>query len=530
MKKEKSIIGMKVFVLLYLIVSILIPIAVLIINIDLANFAEVIASSIFKESLINSILVTSISTIVSITIAYLLAYAVNRTNIKRKGLLSLVFTLPMLIPSISHGMGLINLFGSNGIINTIFNTNISILGFQGIIIGSVIYTFPVAFLIFTDAFKYVDNALYESALVLGLTPFQTFKKITWLYIKKPLISAIFVVFTMAFTDYGVPLAVGGRYNTLPVYLYREVIGLLDFSKGTIIGLFLLIPAFISFIFDAINTDVKTVNFETKEFKIQENKNRDVFFKIFISIMIFLETMIFSSFIVIAFVKKFPYDYSFSLDHFFYVFDGTASKALINSLIISTLVSLIGTIYAYFAAYITARVKSGISKLIHILSISSIAIPGIVLGIAYAMAFKTTAVHGTIIILVIVNSVHFFASPYLMAYNALGKVNHNLEIVGQTCGISRLKIIFKIIIPCTKETIFEMLSYFFVNSMITISAVTFLFKSKNMPISLLINQYEEQMMLEEAAIVSLTILFVNIIVKGITYGYKRKNNRRGAQCS
>lgn len=54
---------------------------------------------------------------------------------------------------------------------------------------------------------------------------------------------------MIFTDYGVPLVVGGKSMTLPVYMYREVIGLLDFSKGAIIGILLLIPAFIAFIID-----------------------------------------------------------------------------------------------------------------------------------------------------------------------------------------------------------------------------------------------------------------------------------------
>ena len=59
---------------------------------------------------------------------------------------------------------------------------------------------------------------------------------------------------MIFTDYGVPLAVGGKFITLPVFLYKEVIGLLDFSKGTMIGLFLLIPAIISFLFDNFSKD------------------------------------------------------------------------------------------------------------------------------------------------------------------------------------------------------------------------------------------------------------------------------------
>ena len=68
-------------------------------------------------------------------------------------------------------------------------------------------------------------------------------------------------------------------------------------------------------------------------------------------------------------------------------------------------------------------------------------------------------------------------------------------------------------------------------MITISAVTFLFGTKTMPLSLLINQYEGQMMLEEAAIISLIILIINFTVKLAIYLIKRKryNNKRGVTC-
>ena len=125
-------------------------------------------------------------------------------------------------------------------------------------------------------------------------------------------------------------------------------------------------------------------------------------------------------------------------------------------------------------------------------------------------------YNTIIILVLVNIIHFLASPYLLAYNALQKVNQNYEIVAKTCNISTFKIILDVIIPCTKKTIREMFAYFFVNSMITISAVTFLFNVRTMPLSLLINNYEGNMLLGEAAIVSLIILFFNLVVKLSVY--------------
>lgn len=510
---------LSLFILLFLIITVFYPLLIMLMEVEWNNFSSLISSSAFQESLSNSLIVTSISTIISISLGFILAYLINRTNIKRKKVLKILITIPMLIPSISHGMGLINLFGTNGIISRFFDFNI--IGINGVIIGSVIYSFPVAFLMLDDGFNYIDNSMYDTAKILGLNNFQTFKKVTLCYLKKPLISAIFAIFTMIFTDYGVPLAVGGKFLTLPVFLYKEVIGLLDFSKGTMIGLFLLIPAFISFIVDNFSKEYSNGLSETQNYYISSNKKRDIIAKIFIYIIIIFIFILLGSFIYYAFVDNVVLNNKFSLVHFEYVLKNDILKYLFNSIFISVFAALIGTIIAYFTAYITARVKDKSAKIIHILTISSLAIPGIVLGLSYTIGFKGTIIYNTYAILILVNIIHFMASPYLMAYNALKKVNLNFELIAKTSNISLFRLIFDVIIPCTKCTIREMLIYFFVNSMITISAITFLFNVDIMPISLLINNYEGSMMLGEAAIVSLVILIVNIIAKLIVYIINRK---------
>lgn len=519
MKKRSKL---SILILIFLIVSVFYPLLEMLRRVEWSSFGTLISSVAFKESLLNSIFVTVIATLLSVGIAYLLAFTLNRTNIKHRALLKVLLTLPMLIPSISHGLGLINLFGSNGLISSIFGFNI--IGSTGIIIGSILYSFPVAFLMLDDGFNYIDNNMYDTATVLGLNKWQTFKKVTLCYLKKPLLSSLFAVFTLIFTDYGVPLAVGGKFITLPVFLYKEVMGLLDFSKGTMIGLFLLIPAIISFLFDNFSKDY-TTSTNSKKFIVKEHKLRDIVCTVFTySILLFIVAIL-GSFIYYAFVNNVVLDKSFSLKHFEYVFSNNVGQTIFNSLFIACAVSILGTIIAYFAAYISARIKGSIGKVIHILTISSLAIPGIVLGLSYTIGFRNTFIYNTFFILILVNIVHFVASPYLMAYNALQKVNSNFEAVAKTCNISMFRIIKDVIIPCTKKTIREMFAYFFVNSMVTISAVTFLFNTRNMPLSLLINNYEGSMMLGEAAIISLIILIFNIIVKLIVYLVNRREHRR-----
>jgi len=529
MKKRFNYIFIVLFIFFF--IGVIFPIISLLGSLDLNTFSELIESIQFKEALFNSLTVTLISTIISIFISYILAYTICRTNIKRRAFITVLLTLPMLIPSISHGLGLINLFGKNGIITNFLNINFDIIGFNGIVFGSVLYSFPVSFLMFIDAFNYVDNSMYETCEVLGLSKFQAFRKVTFYYLKKPLLSAIFAVFTLIFTDYGVPLAVGGRYMTLPLFLYREVIGLLDFSKGTFIGMFLLIPALISFLIDIVTKDKSNMNFINKDYVVKDNGIIHIILKIITYIIIIFLFILFGSFLYLCIIERYPYNTNLSFKHFEYVLDRGIIYTIFNSLFIAICTSIIGTIIAYTSAYFVNRMESKYKKIIHILIIITLAIPGIVLGLAYMLSFKNTFIYRSYIILIIVNIIHFIASPYLIAYNALGKINKNYETIGMTCGIPKFRIIKDVIIPNSLDTILEMLSYLFVNSMVTISAVTFLFSVDTMPLSLLINQYEGQLMYEEAAIISLTILFLNLIVKGSVYLIKRYryNKLRGIVC-
>ena len=137
-----------------------------------------------------------------------------------------------------------------------------------------------------------------------------------------------------------------------------------------------------------------------------------------------------------------------------------------------------------------------------------------------MFFKGSFIYGTMAMLFLVNSMHFFSSPYLMAYNTFGKINENLEDIGSTLGISTWSIIKDVLLPQARGTILEMMSYFFVNCMMTISAVSFLSTVANKPLALMITQFEGQMQLECAAFVSLVILAVNVIMKYVVYRVKK----------
>lgn len=500
------------------------PLIMMFANIDGNSIKAVFSSPKFSSAVINSVVSSTLATVITIVIAFALAIFIERVNIKFKSVFSIIFVLPMLIPSISHGMGLTILFGNNGIITNLFNLKNSIYGLTGIVAGSVLYAFPVAFLMLSDVIKYEDYSPYEAGEILGLSKVHKFTAITLPYLRKPLISVVFSIFTLIFTDYGVPLMVGGKYTTLPVVMYQEVIGQLDFGKGSVYGAILLIPAVVAFIIDLVNKDRGNNSYVIKPYPASNSVGKKVGAYIGCAIATIYVFLPIISFVILAFSKDYPNDKGFTFNNFLKAEKLRAVEYLMNSVIIAILVAIIGVCIAFMSAYLSARMKSKMSRFLHLSSITSAAIPGVVLGLSYVLAFKSLPIYGTILILVMVNTIHFISSPYLMVYNSLSKINENLEDVAHTMGIYRHQMIRDVFIPQCKGTIIEMFSYFFVNCMVTISAVSFLATTKNKPVSLLINQFEAQTQLECAAVVSLMILAVNLVIKGIAHLAKSKHKK------
>jgi len=512
MRKEKRKLVVDVCIALFFIVCVIMPIVSMLARITPAGFRRVAESPQFLPAMWNSITTSLTASAISIALALLSAWCLERRRMRLKAMFETIFILPMLIPSISHGLGLIALFGKNGLLSGILRLENGIYGFWGIVTGSVMYSFPVAFLMFSSILRYEDGMPYKAAETLGIPPLHRFTGITLPYLKKTMISAFFVVFTMVITDYGVPFMVRGNRTTLSVLMYDEAVSMMDYDSGSVLGAFLLLPAVIAFILDVMNPEKGRNAFVSEHVELRGKRGRDVLafgFCAAVSACVFAPI---AAFCVMVFETKYPVDPTFTLYHIEKSINRGAGAYLMNSVFYSLLTAAAGTLLAFSCAYMTARMKGRFSRMVHLISMISMAIPGIVLGLSYIIFFHNSRLYGTVLIVVLVNTVHFFASPYLMMYNALEKVNSDLEAVGRCFGIGRIHIIKDVILPKVRHSVGEMFSYFFVNSMMTISAVSFLVPPSPRPVALMINQFESQLLTESAAFIAILILLVNAALK------------------
>lgn len=189
------------------------------------GFATVLSSSTTRSAIFNSLKVTLISCVISISAAFFFAYIVEyKLSHKMRVFFRFFALMTMLVPSITHGIVIVYLFGKMGIFTRLFGLNLPIYGPLGIVMGSFFYAFPTAFLVLSQGFANLDGRLFENAVILGAKPMRRFFDVVLPVMKYSVFSAFAVVFTMVFTDYGIPLSVGGTYSILPLLFYKNVIG------------------------------------------------------------------------------------------------------------------------------------------------------------------------------------------------------------------------------------------------------------------------------------------------------------------
>ncbi len=213
-----------------------------------ANFREYFSTPSLFRSIENSLLIATISTIITISLAFGFAYALNRSTMRFKGVFRLIAMIPILVPSLLPGISLVYLFGNQGMIKELLMGE-SIYGPIGIVIGSVFFTFPHALIIITTALAISDSRLYEAAISLRASRWKTFWTVTIPGARYGLISAAFVVFNLVITDFGLPKVIGGQYNLLALDIYKQVIGQQNFEMGAVVSVVLLIPALFAFSLD-----------------------------------------------------------------------------------------------------------------------------------------------------------------------------------------------------------------------------------------------------------------------------------------
>ncbi|MGO4181397.1 putative 2-aminoethylphosphonate ABC transporter permease subunit [Paenibacillus sp. TAF43_2] len=492
------------------------------------HFSSYLQSRSLIQSMLNTITVSTATTAIAVPLAFGLAFVLTRTNIKGKSFFKALAMLPLFAPTMMHGLALTYLFGHQGLISTglfgllPFEWRIPLYGKVGIIISEVIYTFPQAFLILCAGLAVSDYRLYEAAESMGASSLRKMFTVTLPSVKYALLSAVVICFTLSFTDFGAPKVVGGQYNVLATDIFKQVVGQQNMSMGAVVGIVLTIPAILAFIVDRIVTRKQQAYVTSKSvpYSVKNNRLRNVWAYTYAIVLSAMILLLMGAVLLASVVKKWPYDMSLTWSNF--DFSNAAAGGFDpfwNSIEMAAWTAVIGTIITFLFAYLieNGRVYRPIRQAAYFLSILPLALPGLVIGLSFIYFFNHPAnpfhfIYGTMIILVLANVVHFYSVPFMTATATLKMLDKEFDNVSESMNVSKLRTFSRITVPLSLPAILEMAVYFFVNAMVTVSALVFLYASDLRIASVSIVSMDDAGDTAAAAAMSVLVVLLNVVVR------------------
>lgn len=486
-------------------------------DVGLANYITYFSTPSLSHSIQNSLVISVISTVITVVLAFGFAYALTRSCMPFKGVFRVIALAPILVPSLLPGIALVYLFGNQGLLKGLLMGE-TIYGPIGIVIGSVFFTFPHAFIIITTALAISDARLYEAAECLKASRWKIFWTVTVPGARYGLISAAFVVFNLVITDFGLPKVIGGQFNMLAVDIYKQVIGQQNFEMGAVVSVVLLFPAVLAFAVDRVvqKRQVAALSARSVPYQPKPHPRFDAAAFAYCTLVAVFIVGLLAICQFAALVKFWPYDLSMSLKNYaFDRMDGGGWDSYYNSIELALLTAVFGTVIVFVGAYMVEKARGfevGRS-LFQFLAMLPMAIPGMVLGLAYIFFFNDPRnplhfLYGTMAILVICTVTHFYTVSHLTAVTALKQMDREFESVAASLKQPFYRLFRVVTVPVCLPTILDISIYLFVNAMTTVSAVVFLYAPTTTLASVAVLNMDDAGDIAPAAAMGMMIFYTN----------------------
>ena len=209
----------------------------------------------------NSLIVSTLTSLITVFLAYALAFGINRNGIRAPGLVRSLVLLPLVSPPVIMAFAAILLFGRQGLITKRLledalgwiNADVTnIYGFVGVVTAMVLSYLPHAYIVLDDVLARHDGRVEEAAASQGATAWQVFRHVTLPLTRPGLIRAALVVFILSMTDFGNPLVIGRNYPVLAGVVYDEIVGFQNVSLAAALCVWLILPTLAAyFLFERI---------------------------------------------------------------------------------------------------------------------------------------------------------------------------------------------------------------------------------------------------------------------------------------
>ena len=519
-------------------------------HLSIGHFLTVAANPNVAEALFNTLLACGGGTAIAVAIGLLFSWIVVRTNTPFKGFIAAASILPLFAPPLVAGVAW-SILGSpkTGLINTVFkwaglDWHVDFYSLSGLIFVFGIYYAPYVYMFTASALRNMDPSLEEAAEISGASAFSTLFTVTFPLIMPAIVSGMLLSFIVMLGIYGVPAVLGApaNINVLTTYIFK----LTNWSPplyntaAAVAIILMLVTGVLVLLQQKVLSGRSYTTVAGKSFRprsLDLGPWRWLTFAlgalyllvVVVLPMLALTVAAFRKFMFIRDVNALFDPRAYSLIHFNAIFDNPLTiRSIYNAIEVGLITAVVGGALAFAIGYTIHRTRLPGRGAIDLISTVPVAIPGLVVGVAYLWAWIGIpgGLYGTIWILALAFIARFMPDTVKALSTSFMQIHRELEEAAWVCGKGTLATIASIVLPLARPGVIASMTLLFVLSIRELGSSLFLYTSDTMVMSVLLLDYYEGGNVGKTAAFSL----VQTVLLGVLIGGANWLARSAAQGS
>jgi iron(III) transport system permease protein len=483
-------------------------------DLSLANFVTVLGNPNVHGALANSLIACSGGTALAVVIGLAFSWIVVRTNTPWRGFVAAASLIPLFVPPLVAGVAW-SILGSprSGLINTMLawaglDWRIDLYSMTGLILVFGMYYAPYVYLFTASALRNMDPSLEEAAEVAGIGPVRTLFTITFPLIAPAIISGMLLSFIVMLGIYGIPAVLGAPANipVLTTYIFKltnwspplystaaAVAIILMVVTGALVLLQQRVLAGRSF------TTIAGKAFRPRVVELGPWRWLTLglallyLFTVVVLPTLALVVAAFRRFLFIPTASSLFDMRHYSLVHFEAVFDNPLTmRSIWNTMEVGLTTALLGGLIAFAIGYTVHRSNAPARRAIDLVATLPVAIPGLVIGVAYLWAWigLPGGLYGTIWILTLAFVARFMPDTMKSLSTSFLQIHRELEEAAWVCGKGRIGTIRTIVLPLARPGTVAAMTLLFILAIRELGSSLFLYTSDTMVMAVLLLDYYE----------------------------------------
>ena len=442
------------------------------------NYTTMFTDRIIPKAMLNSLYISSGTTVVSTVLGVSLAWINARTNCPWRDYLEPYNLIPFFLSPFVGAIAWHNLASPRiGLLNVWYRDLFGVEGYflnvdnlWGVIWVTGLFFTPLVYLFVIGSLRRMDPSLEDSARTTGAGLLRTTLTITLPLVTPAILSGAIIVFVTSAGEFGVPFKLAAPYGweTLTTQIFTKAVGddanhYLGATMSMVLGVITVILIWVQRVYIAPRSYTTVTGKGFRPNVLDLGKWKWVAFGFNLSyIFVAVILPIFCLFIVslhpVWTAEIIPSDMSMNnyvKTLFWWREDSirAATDGIINSFILAFSGASIAMVLALVVSYMIHRTKGFGSKLLDILCVIPIGFPGIVLAMGVLVTYIQTPIYATLWILLLGYITRFFPYGQRNIASIMLAISEELDQSSRMSGATWFTTLRRITIPLLKPGIF-----------------------------------------------------------------------------